>query len=229
MRGDIFYLAKCKDCNNVLQHEVKSENEKCICDKCKSSNIKIVKLISQGESQLIRIEVQKPKIIELSLKSIVQMDSKRAEGFEIISVALPWIQILKYIKKNPEKAFEIPHYKWEEIIAGAYKAAGFDEVILTPRSGDFGKDVIAIKHGIGSVRIIDQVKAYKPTHLVPADDVRALLGVVMGDKASKGFLTTTSDFSPRISEDPVYKNFIPSRLELINGKKLFKRLNELII
>jgi len=47
---------------------------------------------------------------------------------------------------------------WEEIIAGAYKKAGFDEVTLTPRSGDLGRDVIAIKKGLGSVRVIDQVK-----------------------------------------------------------------------
>jgi restriction system protein len=56
----------------------------------------------------------------------------------------------------------------KEIIAGAYHRSGFDEVILTPRSGDHGRDVIAIKKGIGSIRVIDQVKAYKPGHLVTA-------------------------------------------------------------
>lgn len=64
--------------------------------------------------------------------------------------------------------------RWEEIIAGAYQKAGFDEVTLTSRSGDFGRDVIAVKHGLGTIRIIDQVKAYSPNRLVTADDVRSL-------------------------------------------------------
>jgi restriction system protein len=87
--------------------------------------------------------------------------------------------------------------------------------------------VIAVKRGLGFVRVIDQVKAYKPDHLVTADDVRALMGVLQGDGASKGFLTTTSDFAPKLQEDPLIIPFIPSRLELINGKALLKRLEEL--
>ena len=56
----------------------------------------------------------------------------------------------------------MPYEKWEELIAAAFDRSGYDEVILTPRSGDHGRDVIAIKKGIGTVRIIDSVKAYKP-------------------------------------------------------------------
>src|SRR5207302_915021 len=93
--------------------------------------------------------------------------------------------------------------------------------------GDYGRDVIAIKKGLGSIRVIDQVKAYKPPHLVDANDVRALMGVLQGDGASKGFLTTTSDFAPRIRIDPLIVPFMPARLELINGEMLFARLNEL--
>jgi restriction system protein len=100
-------------------------------------------------------------------------------------------------------------------------------VTLTPRSGDFGRDVIAVKRGLGTIRIIDQVKAYGPNHLVTADDVRALLGVLQGDKASKGFLTTTSDFAPKLRDDILLKPFMPAQLELINGKMLLTRLEEL--
>ena len=59
------------------------------------------------------------------------------------------------LKDNPRLAFEIPSYKWEELIAAAFDYAGYDEVILTPRSGDHGRDVIATKNGIGAIRIID--------------------------------------------------------------------------
>ncbi len=37
------------------------------------------------------------------------------------------------------------------------------------------------------MRVIDQVKAYGPGRLVTADHVRALVGVLEMDKASKGF------------------------------------------
>ena len=111
--------------------------------------------------------------------------------------------------------YEISPRQWEEMIAGAYVAAGFDEVILTHRSGDQGRDVIATKNGIGSVRILDQVKAYKPGHLVTAEEVRAMVGVItMEQNVSKGVITTTSDFAPRLREDPLIKQVVPYRLEL---------------
>jgi hypothetical protein len=124
-------------------------------------------------------------------------------------------------------AYQLSWEKWKEIIAGAYKKAGFEEVILTPRSGDHGRDVIAIKKALGTIRVIDQVKAYKPGHLVTGEEVSALWGVMQGDKSSKGFLTTTSDFAPRIKDNPFIAEFIPSRLELVNGKMLFSKLEEL--
>ena len=53
------------------------------------------------------------------------------------------------------------------------------------------------------------------------------MGILGGDKASKGFLTTTSDFAPMIDKDPLITPFIPDRLELINGTQLLKRLEDL--
>ena len=77
--------------------------------------------------------------------------------------------------------------------------------------------------------MIDQVKAYKPPHLVPANDVRALLGVLQwgGDGASKAILTTTSGFAPRVLRDPSIARAIPSQLELVDGKMLLARLEEI--
>jgi restriction system protein len=167
------------------------------------------------------------RVSSVLLQTLVIPAGRTSEGQLIKAVALPWFDIVALLRHNPRAAFEIPPEKWEEIVAGAYKKAGFDEVTLTPRSGDHGRDVIAVKRGLGSVRVIDQVKAYTPPHLVTADDVRALMGVLQGDQASKGFLTTTSDFAPRLSEDPLIRPFIPSRLGLINGTDLTARLREL--
>jgi restriction system protein len=70
---------------------------------------------------------------------------------------------------------------------------------------------------------------YKASHLVTADDVRALMGVLQIDGASKGFVTTTSDFAPKLKIDPLIAPLIPSRLELVNGTMLLQRLQELAI
>ncbi|HEY6803734.1 MAG TPA: restriction endonuclease [Pyrinomonadaceae bacterium] len=161
------------------------------------------------------------------IKSLLLFGETTDDGKIVEAITLPWLEILELLQKDPKAAFKIPADKWEEIIAGAYHKAGFDQVTLTPRSGDYGRDVIALKKGIGTIRVIDQVKAYKPGHLVDANDVRALVGVLHGDGASKGFLTTTSDFAPKLPSDPLITPFMPSRLELINGEKLLKRLFEL--
>ncbi len=165
--------------------------------------------------------------VAMLLQSVIILGDKNKEGKLVLAVCIPWFDIIELLKKDPDAAYKIPHEKWEEIVAGAYSKAGFDEVTLTPRSGDYGRDVIAIKKGIGSIRVIDQVKAFKPGKLVKANDVRALMGILQGDKASKGFLTTTSDFAPKIKSDPLITPFIPRQLELINGVNLLRRLEEL--
>jgi restriction system protein len=163
----------------------------------------------------------------LLLQAVIVPGDKTQEGQLVEAVTLPWFDIIELLSRDPAVAHQIQARRWEEIIAGAYERAGFDEVTLTPRSGDLGRDVIAVKRGLGIVRVIDQVKAYGPGHLVTADDVRALLGVLYGDKASKGFLTTTSDFAPKLCDDILLKPFMPAQLELINGKVLLARLKEL--
>ena len=163
----------------------------------------------------------------LLMKAVIVPGDRTPEGQLVEAVTVPWFEIIELLNRDPTLAFQLDPRKWEEMIAGAYERAGFDEVTLTPRSGDLGRDVIAIKRGIGIVRVIDQVKAYGPGHLVTANDVRALLGVLEGDKASKGFLTTTSDFAPKLPDDILLKPYIPAKLELINGKLLLARLKEL--
>jgi len=162
------------------------------------------------------------------MKSVLEFYGDTPDGRLIRGVALPWYDIMRMLKQDPDSMYNIGFEKWEEIIAGAYVRAGFDEVILTPRSGDFGRDVIATIRGVGSIRIYDQVKAYSPGHLVTANDVRALLGVITGaQNVSKGVITTTSDFAPGVASDPFLAPHIPFRLELKPREPLLKWLDEL--
>ena len=168
-----------------------------------------------------------PNTVALLLQTVVVPGDTTSEGQIIEAVALPWFDIIELLIRDPSMMYRIKPRKWEEIIAGVYWRAGFDEVTLTPSSGDHGRDVIAVKRGVGSVRVIDQVKAHKPGHVVKGNAVRALLGVLEGDRASNGFLTTTSDFAPQLRDDPLIKPFIPAKLELVNGEMLLARLKEL--
>jgi restriction system protein len=154
--------------------------------------------------------------------------SHRVEGVLIRDISIYWFVILEQISRDPAFLYKIPWRKVEELIAGGYKRAGYSEVVLTPRSGDDGRDVIATKPGVGSIRIVDQVKAYKPGHLVTADEVRSMLGTIQADQnVSKGILTTTSDFAPGVQRNPKLQAFMPYRLELKNGSALLEWLSRL--
>jgi restriction system protein len=170
--------------------------------------------------------VSGPPAPVISLGAVLTFAGSIPDGRLVEAVAVPWFLIMERIRNDPDEVFRIPPETWEQLIAGAYREAGFDEVILTPRSGDHGRDVIATRNGIGSVRIYDQVKAYAPGHLVPANDVRALVGTLHGN-VSKGVFTTTSDFAPRLLEDPVLASLHPHRLELRPGSVLVPWLSEL--
>ncbi|WP_220369740.1 restriction endonuclease [Paludisphaera rhizosphaerae] len=165
------------------------------------------------------------------MQSIIVPGEQTNEGVLIESVTLVWRELARQLAADPSLAFRIDAHVWEGIVAAAYKAEGFDEVILTPRSGDYGRDVIAIKKDFGSIRFIDQVKRYNPEKvIVTADDVRALVGVLLSDsKATKAFVTTTSDFAPGIMTDPFISQHIPYRLVLQNGSALRERINRLAV
>jgi restriction system protein len=125
-----------------------------------------------------------------------------ADGSLITAVGPVWRRIAEEIARDPAFLVEFARNPraFEEFIAATYEQTGeWDRVILTPRSGDRGRDVIVERDGFGSIRFLEQTKAYTPGHLVTHDDVRALVGVLsMDHNASKVIITTTSDFQPGV-------------------------------
>lgn len=161
---------------------------------------------------------QKPHV---SFGAILNYFDSVPDGRLVAALYHPWRAIIDELSRDWSLAYKIPPHRWEEVIAGAFEQAGYDEVILTPKSGDFGRDVIATRKGVGCIRILGSVKAYAPSNPVRHDDVRALAGVLSGDqKASKGILMTTSTFAPQIPTDPYISPLMPYRLELMDGKDL---------
>ena len=121
----------------------------------------------------------------LTLGSLIIPEGVASEGLLVRSYADLWLEIARALGTNWSLAFEISPTRWEEMVAGAFDKDGY-KVTLTPRSGDHGRDVIAVKDGVGSIRILGSVKAYKPGHLVTRAHVHEMLGVVSTDpKATK--------------------------------------------
>jgi restriction system protein len=115
--------------------------------------------------------------------------------------------------------------QFEELMAAAYHRLGFDKVVLTPRSGDHGRDVIVEKRGWGSMRLFVEAKKYRTGRLVKASEVRSLLGTLVTESPrTKAVLVTTSDFAPGVRTAPNIAPLLGTRLELLNGEQLVEKL-----
>lgn len=166
-------------------------------------------------------------VATITVGGLIIPEGQTTEGLLIKSYAAVWVEIAQRLGEDWNLAFQLGDRQWEEMLAGAMSAEGY-KVTLTPRSGDHGRDVIAVKHGVGCIRILGSMKAYAPNRLVDRAHVHEMLGVLTAEaNVSKGIIATTSDFAPRIEEAPNIKQVIPYRLELINGVRLQEWLADL--
>jgi len=178
-------------------------------------------------SRVVVVEPLLPPGPEVLLQAaIILTGDTTQEGILVQGVAVAWEEIIRWLAYDPEFLLKIGWRKLEELIAGAYDREGWSKVILTPRSGDKGRDIIATKTGIGSICFYDQVKAYNPGHIVPADDVRAMFGVLsLHQNVSKAIVTTTSQFAPGVFDE--FKSVMPHRLELKDRAQLLEWLQQI--
>ncbi len=161
--------------------------------------------------------------------ALVRLGDSTPEGHEIYGPTATWFEISRQLKIDPGFRFEFSSNptKFEEFLAGAYKLKGWDAVTLTPRSGDKGRDVIAITSRMTATRILDQAKANSPTNLVSQNDVRAIFGVLRLDPAAtKGIITTTSDFAPGVADE--FQKVIPYQLETRNGEQFSEWIRQVL-
>lgn len=166
--------------------------------------------------------------LALLTTSIVIPEKRVVEGSWIRVNDLVWDTIVDVLRDDWSQAYVIPHGKFEELIAGAFERAGYDQVILTPRSGDKGRDVIALKRGVGCVKIIGSVKRYAAHRPVRYDDVRALMGTLSSEAdSSKGMVITTSSFPQDLANKDEFRKFIPTRIELLDGQRTLDWLMQL--
>lgn len=225
----------CSNCGKVLEvSSIESLENRQPCPDCGSTKrtLNFSHRIVHVHDTMHALESTEAKAIDLPsliLKTIVEKGEKTDEGELIIAVTVPFFQILEAIVQNPELGYQISPRKWEELVAAIHENSGmFDEVRLTSYSKDRGRDVIAIKHGHYSLRIIDQVKAYSPKYPITADMVKSVIGTLQGDSASKAIISTTSTFAPRILDDEAIKRYCPYRLELRDYDVLKKIMSDIV-
>ena len=96
-----------------------------------------------GHPPRLTVSADQP-LPSLTVTSIIIPEGKTPSGLLVKSTSAVWNSIAKELGNDWSLAYKIPPERWEEIVAGAFKNDGYDEVILTPRSRDHGRDVIAI-------------------------------------------------------------------------------------
>lgn len=108
---------------------------------------------------------------------------------------------------------------FEEYVAKQFQKLGF-RTQLTQKTGDGGIDIIAQFDGvIFQGKYLIQCKLWNKN--VGEQPIRDLYGVIQSEKALKGIVVTSSDFSSKAREFAKGKN-----IELINGDTLRKLVND---
>jgi HJR/Mrr/RecB family endonuclease len=104
-------------------------------------------------------------------------------------------EVKKYLKKHPERLYEISPRKFEELVASILKDMGFD-VELTQATRDGGRDIIAhIRNAVCSYLTHIECKRYAADNKVGVGIIREVIGVHHIRKATKSIIVTTSFFS----------------------------------
>ena len=156
---------------------------------------------------------------EIVVGALVEKGGRIHDGDLIVGVTPIFRRFIRELAQDPNALYRLDPRQMEELVAGAYEEEGAT-VILTPRSGDLGRDVIATIPHYGTIRIIDQVKLLGHHRIVDATVVRELNGVLNNNErgASKGIVTTTTSFAPGIAKE--FADLIPGCITLRDGDAL---------
>jgi len=123
-----------------------------------------------------------------------------------------------------KQLLEMDPTAFEELIARLLVEIGFEDVVVTKRSGDGGIDVrgTLVIGDVIRTRMAVQVKRWKPKNRVQAtvvQNVRGSLGT-----HEQGLIVTTSDFSKGARDEAARPDAVP--VALMNGEQLVALLAE---
>ena len=122
-----------------------------------------------------------------------------------------------------ELLLNLDPFAFEHLVRRLLEEMNYQNVEVTPPSGDGGVDVIAdIELGISSVREVVQAKRHKRT--IQRKDLDALRGSLYRFDAVRGTIITTSGFAKGTREAAFASGAAP--ITLIDGEKLIELLIE---
>lgn len=146
----------------------------------------------------IVVHLQDPAPETLEELDISKTGLEQSQKSALVSVDKLPLRLISRILQCPNDIRNITPRQFEEFIAELLSQLGFTNVILTPRSCDGGKDVIA-SHSINGIPLsfYFECKKYAEGNKIQLDTLRALLGTVAHDarNVNKGVLVTTSTFT----------------------------------
>jgi len=138
---------------------------------------------------------------DVEAKLVEVVPAKALDALKAVKFA-PLIE-LDRVLRDPELMRRLHARRFEEFIAALVEQLGFEDVVLTPESGDGGRDVLAVRrlHGLRMVFAFE-CKRYAPHKPVGPNIARALLGTIShgATRATQGVIVTTSYFTPAAKE-----------------------------
>lgn len=116
------------------------------------------------------------------------------------SKLVPIKALSDYIKKNPERIYDIHHKKMEELTQSIFREYYCCDVELVGKSHDGGKDLILINNDMPT--IIQVKRRIKKDMAEPVSTIRELLGTtLLHESKSCIFVTTADHFSKMAVEE----------------------------
>lgn len=123
-----------------------------------------------------------------------------------------------------DRLLELHPKEFEYLIGDLMTAMGFPDPTVTPYTSDHGIDVKGELdlHGLAAVKLVVQVKRYKRSNAVSAQEIRHFRAdVPMG---YQGAFVTTSRFQPKAKSEAIREGYLP--IGLIDGNRLVELLND---
>jgi restriction system protein len=132
----------------------------------------------------------------------------------------------EYIKKNPDRIYNIHHKKMEELTQAIFKEYYNCEIELVGKSHDGGKDLILINSD--QPTIIQVKRRTRANKVESVSSIRELLGATILSKAKSCIFVTTADhYSPMAIKEANMAMEIKAveKYELIDYKRFIDILN----
>jgi Restriction endonuclease/RNA recognition motif. (a.k.a. RRM, RBD, or RNP domain) len=104
--------------------------------------------------------------------------------------------LVEWLAQHPQALYGLTPRRFEELCAELIARIGFQDVRLTPESGDGGVDIYAIHRGLtGSSLYVIQCKLWTPESRVGRPALQQLWGVWQDTGATKAVMATSSFFT----------------------------------